>query len=89
MTESVKPAVRSDTVSYTHLCDNVSFSEQLVYYPSSFLAHLRVIDERSGKVRPLDLRRAAIQRRNALRGLTGPSDYRSESSVLLLCQQLF
>ena len=50
--------------------DNVSFSEQLVHDLSSFLAHLRVIDERSGKVRPLDFRRAAVQRRNVLRGLT-------------------
>ena len=50
--------------------DNVSCSEQLVHDPSSFLAHLRVIDERSSKVRPLDFRRAAVQRRNALRGLT-------------------
>ena len=48
--------------------DNVSFSEQLVHDLSSFLAHLRVIDERSGKVRPLDFRRAAVQRRDALRG---------------------
>ena len=50
--------------------DNVSFSEQLVHDLSSFLAHLRVIDERSGKVRPLDFRRAAVQRSDALRGLT-------------------
>ena len=52
------------------ICDNVSFSEQLVHDLRRFSANLRVVDERGGKVRPLDLRRAAIQRRNALRGLT-------------------
>ena len=48
----------------------MSFSEQLVHDLSNFLAHLRVIDERSGKVHPLDFRRAAVQRSDALRCLT-------------------